>query len=123
MSFLKRTWQESTIKAIATARWGVFRDFMIEKRSNLVVSLIGTGLGFLIGFAVNFIGFTWKPLGATIPEPLKYADQVEFCHDSFHLIAAVFRLAVGGLPWLEEFSGKFRRLLEVHKRSSGDSKI
>jgi putative ABC transport system permease protein len=96
MSFLERTREVGTIKAVGTTRWGVFRDFMIEGGLiGLVGGLMGIGLGVLIGFGVNFIGFTWKPPGATIPEPLTI--RLTFTTIALPLVAAVFSTLLGSV--------------------------
>lgn len=96
MSFLERTREVGTIKAIGTTRWGVFRDFMIEGGLiGLLGGLIGIGLGVVIGFAVNFIGFTWKPPGATIPEPLTI--KLTFTTIILPLLAAVLSTLLGSI--------------------------
>ena len=96
MSFLERTREVGTIKAIGTTRWGVFRDFMIEGALvGLLGGLIGIGLGSAISFGVNVFGITWKPPGATIPEPLTI--RLSFSTIVLPLLAAIFSTLLGSI--------------------------
>ncbi len=96
MSFLERTSEVGTVKALGTSRGLVFRDFMIEGGLiGLLGGLIGLGLGAAIAFAVNVIGFTWKPPGATIPEPLTI--RLTLTTVLFPLVAAVVSTLLGSI--------------------------
>jgi putative ABC transport system permease protein len=72
MSFLERTREVGTIRAVGTRRSQVFAMFLMEGTilgflGGLLGVLIGTGLGALI----NNGGITWIPPGAIEPIPLQ----------------------------------------------------
>lgn len=72
MSFLERTREVGSIRAIGTHRWEVFRMFVSE---GVIIGLVGGVLGVLAGTGlsalVNATGVSWEPPGAVEPIPLQ----------------------------------------------------
>ncbi len=96
MSFLERSREVGTVRAIGATRWEVFRDFLVEGvLVGLFGGLVGLALGGLISLGVNLAGITWKPPGATIPEPLKIG--LTYSTVLFPLLAAVVSTLLGSI--------------------------
>lgn len=74
MSFLERTREVGTIRAIGTTRAQVFRIFVAE---GAILGVIGGGLGVLVGTLlgtwINTSGISWLPPGAIDPVPVRIA--------------------------------------------------
>ena len=72
MSFLERTREVGSIRAIGTHRMEVFRMFVSE---GIIIGLVGGVLGVLAGTGlsalVNATGVNWEPPGAVEPIPLQ----------------------------------------------------
>ncbi len=68
MSFLERSREVGTVRALGTLRGQVFRMFVIESFVlGAVGALLGLGLGTAISFAFNSIGINWTPPGSVEP--------------------------------------------------------
>jgi putative ABC transport system permease protein len=74
MSFLERTREVGTIRAIGTNRLQVFRIFLAE---GTILGLLGGVLGVLAGAAlglwINSVDIRWLPPGALDPVPVRIA--------------------------------------------------
>jgi putative ABC transport system permease protein len=74
MSFLERTREVGTIRAIGTTRLQVFRIFLVE---GTILGLLGGVLGVLAGAAlglwINSVDIRWLPPGALDPVPVRIA--------------------------------------------------
>ncbi len=72
MSFLERTREVGSIRAIGTHRAQVFRMFLTE---GVVIGLVGGVLGVAAGIGlsalINGVAITWEPPGAVEPVPLE----------------------------------------------------
>ncbi len=72
MSFLERTREVGTIRAIGTQRSQVFSIFLME---SLFLGLLGAAAGLALGWALgqgfNALGITWKPPGVTEAVPVE----------------------------------------------------
>lgn len=72
MSFLERTREVGSIRAIGTHRAQVFRMFITE---GVVIGLVGGVLGVAAGVGasalINGVALTWEPPGAVEPVPLQ----------------------------------------------------
>ena len=72
LSFLERTREVGTIRAIGTHRSQVFGMFLAESAFlGLIGSLGGVGLGFVVGGGFNALGIGWTPPGAVDPVPVR----------------------------------------------------
>jgi ABC-type lipoprotein release transport system permease subunit len=72
MSFLERTREVGTIRAIGTKRQQVFTMFIIESLVlGILGGLIGLGAGWILGQGFNSIGIDWMPPGAIRPVPVE----------------------------------------------------
>lgn len=72
MSFLERTREVGTIRAIGTKRRQVFYMFILESVSiGLLGGALGLGLGWLAGNAFNALNLGWTPPGALRPLPVQ----------------------------------------------------
>ncbi len=71
MSFLERTREVGTIRAVGTKRRHVFATFLLE---GVVLGLLGGTLGVLLGggliAGLNLAGLSWTPPGAIEPVPI-----------------------------------------------------
>ncbi len=68
MSFLERTREIATIRALGTKRHEVFRLFFFESLwLALMGSLCGVLLGLVLGYVFNSIGIEWRPPGTVEP--------------------------------------------------------
>jgi putative ABC transport system permease protein len=74
MSFLERTREVGTIRAIGTTRLQVFRIFLVE---GMILGLLGGVLGVLAGAAlglwINSVDIRWLTPGALDPVPVRIA--------------------------------------------------
>jgi len=96
MSFLERSREVGTVRAIGATRWGVFRDFVLEGvLVGFFGGLLGLALGSLLGLGVNLAGITWKPPGATIPEPLRL--ELTYSAVLLPLIASIVSTLLGSI--------------------------
>ncbi len=96
MSFLERSQEVGTVRAIGATRRGVFKDFLVEGALvGLFGGLLGLALGGLISLGVNLAGITWKPPGATIPEPLTI--KLTYSTVLFPLLAAIVSTLLGSI--------------------------
>ena len=72
ISFLERSREVGTLRAIGAERGRVFGSFLLEAA---FLGLLGAALGSVISVALilgfNAIGFTWTPPGAAIPQPIQ----------------------------------------------------
>jgi len=72
ISFLERSREVGTLRAIGAERGRVFGSFLLEAA---FLGLLGAALGSLISVALilgfNAIGFTWTPPGAAIPQSIQ----------------------------------------------------
>ena len=72
MSFLERTREVGTIRAVGTRRFQVFAMFLME---GVILGAVGGFLGILagtgLGALINYGGITWVPPGAIEPIPLQ----------------------------------------------------
>jgi putative ABC transport system permease protein len=72
MSFLERTREVGTIRAVGTKRFQVFSTFLIE---GVILGLLGGVLGLILGvgakFALEASGLGWLPPGAIDPVPFR----------------------------------------------------
>ncbi len=72
LSFLERTREIGTLRAIGTSRARIFRTFLLEGiLLGLIGAVLGTLLGTLVATTFNLIGFEWTPPGAAIPQALR----------------------------------------------------
>jgi len=71
MSFMERTREVGTIRAVGTKRHQVFRLFMTEGLLlGVLGGVFGVALGFGLGAAVNAAGLGWMYPGAAEPAPV-----------------------------------------------------
>ena len=72
ISFLERSREVGTLRAIGAERGRVFGSFLLEAA---FLGLLGAALGSVISVALilgfNAIGFTWTPPGAAIPQSIQ----------------------------------------------------
>ena len=72
ISFLERSREIGTIRALGAERGRVFGSFLLEAT---FLGLLGAALGSVISIALilgfNAIGFTWTPPGAAIPQAIQ----------------------------------------------------
>ena len=72
ISFLERSREIGTLRALGAERGSVFGSFLLEAS---FLGLIGAVLGTIISVALvllfNGIGFVWTPPGAAIPQPIQ----------------------------------------------------
>ena len=74
LSFLERTREVGTIRAIGTKQGQIFRMFLVESLILGVLGAIsGIGLGMLMGIGFNSLGLGWTPPGGTEDVPVKLA--------------------------------------------------
>lgn len=72
LSFLERTREVGTIRAIGTKRYQVFLMFLMESVFlGVLGGLLGVGGGWLIGQGFNALGIGWTPPGAIEPVPVR----------------------------------------------------
>ena len=72
MSFLERTREVGSIRAIGTHRAEVFRMFLAEGAVlGLVGGVLGVGAGVGLSALINGTALTWEPPGAVEPVPLE----------------------------------------------------
>ncbi len=72
LSFLERTREVGTIRAIGTKRYQVFLMFFMESVFlGLLGGLIGIVVGWLAGQGFNSLGIGWTPPGAIEPVPVQ----------------------------------------------------
>jgi putative ABC transport system permease protein len=72
LSFLERTREVGTIRAIGTKRYQVFLMFFMESVFlGLLGGLIGIVAGWLAGQGFNALGIGWTPPGAIEPVPVR----------------------------------------------------
>ncbi len=78
ISFLERSREIGTLRAIGAGRGRVFGSFLLEAA---FLGLLGAALGSLISVILvvvfNGIGFTWTPPGAAIPQPIQLRLTLE----------------------------------------------
>ena len=68
MSFLERTREVGTVRALGTTQGGVFRLFLSESALlGLLGGLIGLAVGGLLGSAFNAARIAWQPPGTIVP--------------------------------------------------------
>jgi putative ABC transport system permease protein len=68
LSFLERTREIGTLRALGTTRAEVFRLFFVESAwLALLGSLVGVAAGVLFSLAFNAVGIEWKPPGTVDP--------------------------------------------------------
>ena len=98
MSFLERTREVGTIRAIGTKRQQVFSMFISESLIlGILGGAIGLGLGWLLGQGINAAQFGWTPPGAIRAVPVELALTMENAVMPF-LISAVATLLSAFLP-------------------------
>lgn len=72
ISFLERSREIGTLRAFGTPRGRIFRSFLLEA---VFLGIIGAILGSVISVALvlifNWVGFTWTPPGAAIPQSIQ----------------------------------------------------
>lgn len=74
MSFLERTREVGTIRAIGTNRSQVFRIFIMEGVIlGTLGGVVGVALGTALGLWLNNAAIRWLPPGALDPEPVRIA--------------------------------------------------
>ncbi len=74
MSFLERTREVGTIRAIGTSRSQVFGIFVAEGAIlGILGGLVGVALGTALGLWLNNSAITWLPPGALDPVPVRIA--------------------------------------------------
>lgn len=74
MSFLERTREVGTIRALGTNRLQVFRIFVTEGGIlGVVGGLLGLGVGALLSVWINAADIRWMPPGAIDPVPVRVA--------------------------------------------------
>jgi putative ABC transport system permease protein len=74
MSFLERTREVGTIRAIGTNRSQVFRIFIMEGVIlGALGGVVGVALGTALGLWLNNAAIRWLPPGALDPEPVRIA--------------------------------------------------
>ncbi|MCS6936706.1 MAG: FtsX-like permease family protein [Candidatus Bipolaricaulota bacterium] len=72
LSFLERTREVGTIRAIGTKRYQVFLMFFMESVFlGVLGGLLGIAGGWLIGQGFNALGIGWTPPGAIEPVPVR----------------------------------------------------
>ena len=72
LSFLERTREVGTIRAIGTKRYQVFLMFFMESVFlGVLGSLVGIVVGWLAGQGFNSVGIGWTPPGAIEPIPVQ----------------------------------------------------
>jgi len=72
MSFLERSREIGTVRALGTLQGEVFRMFTVESLIlGVLGGIIGLGVGVLIALVFNGIGFNWTPPGSVEPVILK----------------------------------------------------
>jgi putative ABC transport system permease protein len=77
LSFLERTKEIGTIRAIGTKRSQVFGMFVMESiLLGFMGSLLGIGLGQLFGIGFNNLGLGWTPPGAIEDVPVRLSLTV-----------------------------------------------
>ena len=68
LSFLERTREIGTLRALGTTRAEVFRLFFVESAwLALLGALVGVAAGVLFSLAFNAVGIEWKPPGTVDP--------------------------------------------------------
>ena len=71
MSFLERTREVGTVRAVGTKRWQVFSTFVIEGFIlGMLGGVAGVVLGWLLGLVVNQLNLNWVPPGAIDAVPV-----------------------------------------------------
>ncbi len=77
MSFLERTRETGTLRALGTGRGRVFRTFLLEGLFlGVLGGVCGAALGALLAIVFNAIGVSWMPPGAAIPQTLRLQVSV-----------------------------------------------
>lgn len=96
MSFLERTREVGTIRALGTRRSEVFRFFLVE---GALLGLLGGGagliLGGLLGLGFNALGVAWQPPGAVADVTLTVALTLRQAGSSF--LAAILATVLSAL--------------------------
>ncbi len=78
MSFLERTREVGTIRAIGTKRYQVFLMFFMESVFlGACGGLLGIGAGWLVGQGFNAVGIGWTPPGALEPIPVRVRLELQ----------------------------------------------
>jgi len=98
MSFLERTREVGTIRAIGTKREQVFTMFITESVIlGVLGGLIGLGLGFILAQGVNAADLGWTPPGAIREVPVELSLGLNNAYVPF-LISALATLLSAMLP-------------------------
>lgn len=96
MSFLERTREVGTIRAVGTKRHQVFFTFMLE---GVLLGLMGGVLGIVLGFVlagvINAAGVGWQPPGSIESVPLNIAISPDAAITPF--VAALIATILGTL--------------------------
>ena len=96
ISFLERSREVGTLRAIGAERGRVFGSFLLEAA---FLGLLGAALGSLISVALilgfNAIGFTWTPPGAAIPQPIQL--RLTFQAMTMPILAVLFSTLLSAL--------------------------
>lgn len=96
LSFLERTREVGTIRAIGTKRYQVFLMFFMESVFlGVLGSLLGIGVGWLVGQGFNALGIGWTPPGAL--EPIPVYLRLEFQNAIAPFIIGVIATALSAL--------------------------
>jgi len=96
MSFLERTRETGTLRALGTGRPRVFRTFLLE---GILLGVFGGACGAALGVALalvfNAIGVGWMPPGAAMPQTLRL--QVDAMIVLVPLLTAIGSTAIASI--------------------------
>lgn len=74
ISFLERTREVGTVRALGTSRRRVFAGFVTEGLAvGALGGLLGIGVGSLVVLLFNTLGLTFVPPGGNMPQPIRVA--------------------------------------------------
>ena len=96
ISFLERSREIGTIRALGAERGRIFGSFLLEATFlGLFGAALGTVISIVLVLAFNGIGFTWTPPGAAIPQPIQL--RITFQAISMPILTVLFSTLLSAL--------------------------
>jgi putative ABC transport system permease protein len=96
ISFLERSREIGTIRALGAERGRIFGSFLLEATFlGLFGAALGTVISIVLVLAFNAIGFTWTPPGAAIPQAIQL--RITFQAISMPILTVLFSTLLSAL--------------------------